>query len=75
MCLCGTAAPLCAHLVGLGLPLRLRVQPSISEQRDIIKTTLAKVIQTPRARLHKLMLLDFMGTDVFKYRKKLRRKM
>lgn len=74
MCLCGTAASLCAQLVVLGLPLCLRAQTSISKQQEIIKTTLAKVIQTPKARLHRSVLLDFMGTDVFKYRKKTRRK-
>jgi len=35
-----------------------------------IKTTLAEVIQTPRARLHRSVLLEFMGTNVFKYTKK-----
>lgn len=49
--------------------------PSNSKQREIIKTTLAKVIQTARARLHGSVLLDFMGTTVLKKWKKLRRKM
>lgn len=40
--------------------------PSNSKQREIIKTTLAKVIQTARARLHRSVLLDFMGTTVLK---------
>lgn len=44
MCLCGTAAVLCAHLMGL------RVQSSISKQQGIICNILAKVMQTPRAQ-------------------------
>lgn len=70
MCLCSTALSLRAHLVGLGLPPCLGVQTSISKQWELIKMALAKVIQTPRARLHRSVLLDFMGTNVFKYRKK-----
>lgn len=39
---------------------------SADPKQQSIKTTLAKVVETPRARLHSLVLLDFMGTSVFK---------
>lgn len=45
MCLCGTAASLCAHSMGL------RVQSSISKQWGIISNTLDKVMRTPRAQI------------------------